>query len=100
MPTDAIRCRVDVLVRDGKIEEAIRELARRSEGVRTELRRRRRDGPKPSEKRRNKRWFAPSKRWNLRWGARADDELEQARRDQAMCTERLSCQGRRDGPGS
>ena len=93
MPTEVIRCRTDVLVEDGKIEAAIRELKRVSEGVRTELRRRRRDGPKPSEKRRNKRWFAASKRRSLRWGVSGDDALEQARRDQAVYTETLARRG-------
>ncbi len=97
MPTDAVRCCVDVLVEDGRIEAAIRDLKRRSSVVGDELRRRRRDGPKPSEKRRNKRWFAASKKRSLRWNVRPDDELEQARRDQAMFTARLAARGRPGG---
>jgi hypothetical protein len=97
MPTDAVRCRVDVLVEDGKIEEAIRELKRLSISVRAELKRRRRDGPKPSERRRNKRYFAAAKRWRFRYpyGSRGDDELERSRRDQAVYTERLATRGLR-----
>ncbi|WP_272459660.1 hypothetical protein [Polyangium jinanense] len=90
MPTDAVRCRVDVLVVDGKLEEALRELRKCSGDTLRELRKRRRDGPKPSEKRRNKRYFVnrfSGWRWRL---ARAEDELERARRDQEMFTRRAA----------
>ena len=89
MPTDSVRCRVDILVVDGKLEEALDELRMIRGGALRELRKRRRQGPKPSEKRRYKRYFA---RWFLRrrwrWRDQAEDELERARRDQAMFTRR------------
>jgi hypothetical protein len=45
------------------------ELRRRSASVLCELRRRRRDGPKPSDKRRNKRWFAGYKQRRVLFGS-------------------------------
>jgi ribosomal protein S21 len=93
MPTDSVRCRVDILVVDGKLEEALRDLRKSSGGVLRELRKRRRVGPKPSEKRRNKRWFA-NRFLRLRWKWRDEDEdeFERARRDQEMFTRRCASQ--------
>lgn len=89
MPSDSVRCLGDVLVVAGKLEEAIRELRSFNYDKYRDLRRRRRDGAKPGEKRRNKHHFAPWKRpWRERWRNHGDDELEQARRDQAMYTRR------------
>jgi ribosomal protein S21 len=84
MSADSVRCQLDIRVVDGKLEDAIRELKRLTCNVRRDLKRRQQWGWKPSEKRRNKRWFAPKKR---RW-PNGDDELESARRDQQMYTRR------------
>ena len=45
MQTDSVRCRVDILVVDGKLEEALDELRMIRGGALRELRKRRRQGP-------------------------------------------------------
>jgi ribosomal protein S21 len=89
MSTDSVRCRVDIWVVDGRLDDALRDLRRSSAGVLRELRIRRRVGPKPSERRRNKPWFANRfSRWRWKWRDEAEAELERARRDQEMFTRR------------
>lgn len=57
MSNDAFRRR-DIWVEDNDIESAIRALRRQSRDVLYELKHRRLRGPKPSDKRRDKLWFA------------------------------------------
>jgi hypothetical protein len=52
---------LDVYVEDN-LESAIRALRRKSAAMRTELRTRQRQGPKPSDKRRDKEYFAQFRR--------------------------------------
>jgi ribosomal protein S21 len=99
MPTDSVRCRVDILVVDGRLEEALHEFRKASGGVLRELRKRRRVGPKPSEKRRHKRWFAKRfLRWRWKWRDQAEDELELGRRDQQTFSRRTFA-GRAESAG-
>ncbi|APR85593.1 Hypothetical protein A7982_10942 [Minicystis rosea] len=76
------------MVVDGKLNDAIRELKWLSYPELRALRKRLRESPKPSEKRRRKHYDARRRHHRLRWLHRGDDLLEQARRDQAMYTER------------
>ena len=71
-----VRYQTDIVVTEEEgIERAIKTLRRSSQVLLKELKKRRRDGPKPGIKRRNKRWFAPQtracvmasgERWTLR----------------------------------
>jgi len=60
MVTEAVECKVDIIVDERGLECAIKALRRKSGNVLWELKRRRRDGPKASNKRRSKRRYARS----------------------------------------
>lgn len=91
MPTDSVRCRVDILVVEGQLERALKRLLRASGDVRGALHRRRRDGAKPSVKRRAKRFFG---RNPLAWYRRewVDDERRRARRAEQRQVNRAALQ--------
>ena len=69
MPSEAVECRVEVVVEDDDLEGALRKLMFQSYFVLKELKRRSEAGPKPSARRRSKRWYSPRRTWHATFAA-------------------------------